>query len=135
MFLQITLLKPNFRLLQAMGDWTFWLTCLLTTVILMLPVVAWRFYRCDVKPTLTDKVRLLQKHSKVKPKEEFRPFSGRRSRYCTFSFIHSGWRDCFCFFVRNLMLTKFTIKNCLRVRYQKLIRLQAYTVHTADMIN
>ena len=69
---------------QAMGDWTFWLTCLLTTVILMLPVVAWRFYRADVKPTLTDKVRLLQKHSKVKPKEEFRPFSGRRSRSVTF---------------------------------------------------
>jgi len=28
-----------------MADWTFWLTCLLTTVSLMLPVVAWRFYK------------------------------------------------------------------------------------------
>jgi len=64
----------------AMMDPTFWFTCLLSTVVLLLPVIAWRFYRSDVHPTLADKVRLLQRHSKIKPKEEFRPFSGRRSR-------------------------------------------------------
>lgn len=64
----------------AMSDPTFWFTCLLTTVVLLLPVVAWRFYRSDVHPTLSDKVRLLQRHAKIKPKAEFRPFSGRRSR-------------------------------------------------------
>jgi hypothetical protein len=63
-----------------MRDPTFWFTSLLTTVVLLLPVVAWRFYRSDVHPTLADKVRLLQRHAKIKPKEEFRPFSGRRSR-------------------------------------------------------
>ena len=68
------------NIFQAMMDPTFWFTCLLSTVVLLLPVIAWRFYRSDVHPTLADKVRLLQRHSKIKPKEEFRPFSGRRSR-------------------------------------------------------
>ena len=63
-----------------MKDPTFWFTSLLTTVVLLLPVVAWRFYRSDVHPTLADRVRLLQRHSQIKPREEFRPFSGRRSR-------------------------------------------------------
>ena len=72
--------KTTLTILQAMMDPTFWFTCLLSTVVLLLPVVAWRFYRSDVHPTLADKVRLLQRHSKIKPKEEFRPFSGRRSR-------------------------------------------------------
>ena len=68
--------------LQAMGDHTFWFTCFLATVILLLPVVAWRFYRADVSPTLTDRARLRQRTDrKAKPKPEFRPFSGRRSRY------------------------------------------------------
>merc|ERR1712045_249635 len=76
----------------AMSDPTFWFTCLLTTVVLLLPVVAWRFYRSDVHPTLTDKVRLLQRHAKIKPKAEFRPFSGRRSRRSTrsgYAFAHT----------------------------------------------
>ena len=64
-----------------MTDPTFWFTSLLTTVVLLLPVVAWRFYRSDVHPTLADRVRLLQRHSQIKPRDgEFRPFSGRRSR-------------------------------------------------------
>ena len=77
-----------------MSDPTFWFTILLTTVVLLLPVVAWRFYRSDVHPTLADKVRLLQRHAKIKPKEEFRPFSGRRSRYvqiCTQGFNGKLW--------------------------------------------
>ena len=65
---------------KLMSDATFWFTCLLSTVVLLLPIIAWRFYRADVHPTLTDKVRMLQRSSKIKPKEEFRPFSGRRSR-------------------------------------------------------
>ncbi len=76
----IDIINTQFETFQAMSDASFWFTCLLTTVVLLLPVVAWRFYRSDVHPTLADKVRLLQRHSKIKPKEEFRPFSGRRSR-------------------------------------------------------
>ena len=65
-----------------MSDWTFWFTCILTTVVLILPVVAWRFYRSDVHPTLTDKARLRQRKEKrfAKAKPEFRPFTGRRRR-------------------------------------------------------
>ena len=78
----ITLHYYHFNYLQAMGDHTFWFTCFLATVILLLPVVAWRFYRADVSPTLTDRARLRQRTDrKAKPKPEFRPFSGRRSRY------------------------------------------------------
>merc|ERR1712223_946931 len=79
-------------LLMAMKDPTFWFTSLLTTVVLLLPVVAWRFYRSDVHPTLADRVRLLQRHSQIKPREEFRPFSGRRSRRSTrsgYAFAHT----------------------------------------------
>ena len=70
-------------LFQAMSDYTFWFTCIITTTVLLLPVVAWRFYRSDIHPTLTDKARVKQRKEKrfSKPKQEFRPFSGRRSRY------------------------------------------------------
>ena len=64
-----------------MTDPTFWFTTLLTTVVLLLPVVAWRFYRSDVRPQLVDVVRVKQRRDKIKPKDERRPFSGRRSRY------------------------------------------------------
>ena len=80
---------------QALGDHTFWFTCFLATVILLLPVVAWRFYRMDVQPTLTDRARLRQRTDrKAKPRPEFRPFSGRRSRFVRRS--HSQipvWKD------------------------------------------
>jgi len=77
-----------------MGDTTFWFTVLLTTVVLMLPVIAWRFYKVDVHPTLTDKAKLVQRSSRVRQKVEGlpRPFSGRRSRRSVrsgYAFAHS----------------------------------------------
>ena len=68
-------------LATAMSDTTFWLTTLLTTVVLLLPVVAWRFYKVDVHPTLTDRAKLVQRSARVRQKGESglpRPFSGRR---------------------------------------------------------
>ena len=82
-------------LTTAMADPTFWLTSLLATVVLLLPVVAWRFYKVDVQPTLTDKARLVQRAAKSKQKGESglpRPFSGRRSRRSVrsgYAFAHS----------------------------------------------
>ena len=70
-----------FVFFQALSDYTFYVTCALISVVSLLPVVAFRFYRSDVHPTLVDKARLLQKHSTSKSKREFKPFSGRRSRY------------------------------------------------------
>ncbi|KAK4292264.1 hypothetical protein Pmani_034959 [Petrolisthes manimaculis] len=46
---------------KAMGEPMFYFTSLLTIVILMLPVMAWRFYWVDVHPTLSDKVRFKQR--------------------------------------------------------------------------
>jgi len=82
-------------LTTAMSDTTFWFTSLLTTVILLLPVVAWRFYKVDVYPTLTDKARLVQRSARTKHKGDTglpRPFSGRRSRRSVrsgYAFAHS----------------------------------------------
>jgi len=78
----------------AMADPTFWLTTLLTTIVLMLPVIGWRFYKVDVTPTLTDKARMVQRHTKIRKKDSGlpRPFSGRRSRRSVrsgYAFAHS----------------------------------------------
>jgi len=83
-------------LTTAMADPTFWFTSLLATVVLLLPVVAWRFYKVDVQPTLTDKARMVQRAAKSRQKGESgglpRPFSGRRSRRSVrsgYAFAHS----------------------------------------------
>lgn len=49
-----------------MGEATFWFTLVLSIVILMIPVVAWRFYFVDVHPTLSDRVRLKQRLSAIR---------------------------------------------------------------------
>jgi len=79
----------------VMADHTFWFVVLLTTVVLILPVVAWRFYKVDMRPTLTDKARLIQRSSRLRSKGDSglpRPFSGRRSRRSVrsgYAFAHS----------------------------------------------
>ena len=54
-------------------------------MVSLLPVVAFRFYRTDVTPTLADKARLLQRQrnseERKKVQKDFKVFSGRRSRY------------------------------------------------------
>ena len=69
--------------MQAMGEATFWFTLVLVIVILMIPVVAWRFYFVDVSPTLSDRVRLKQRLSAIrahKSQDFMRTPSARRSR-------------------------------------------------------
>jgi len=51
---------------NVMSTGPFWFTLILTVTILLVPVVAERFYYIDTRPTLTDKVRLKQKISKSK---------------------------------------------------------------------
>lgn len=72
-------------LAKAMGEPMFYFTSLLTIVILMLPVMAWRFYWVDVAPTLSDKVRFKQRNdakleSKRTEHDMLRTPSARRSR-------------------------------------------------------
>lgn len=69
-------------LAKAMTGSTFWLTTILTVIILMVPVLAWRFYSFDCHPGLADKIRIKQRESKqsrIKP-EMLRTPSARRSR-------------------------------------------------------
>ena len=53
---------------NVMATATFWFTIILTIVVLLLPVIAARFYRVDTQPTLSNIVRLRQRyfHQKVK---------------------------------------------------------------------
>lgn len=46
-------------LTQAMKEATFWFTTVLTVIVLMIPVLASRFYFVDVFPSLPDKVKLV----------------------------------------------------------------------------
>ncbi|XP_071051029.1 probable phospholipid-transporting ATPase IM isoform X2 [Onthophagus taurus] len=48
-------------LTKAMSQLNFWFTTVLTVIISIMPVLAWRFYFVDVFPTLTDRVRLKQR--------------------------------------------------------------------------
>lgn len=46
---------------HLMSTAQFWFTLILTVVVLLVPVVAERFYYIDTRPTLADKARLKQK--------------------------------------------------------------------------
>ncbi|XP_022330149.1 phospholipid-transporting ATPase ID-like isoform X3 [Crassostrea virginica] len=51
---------------QVFSSAQFWFTLLLTCTILLLPVIAYRFYYIDVHPTLTERIRLKQRLTKSK---------------------------------------------------------------------
>ncbi|RXG67747.1 Phospholipid-transporting ATPase ID [Armadillidium vulgare] len=72
-------------LAKAMSEPLFYVTSLLTIVVLMLPVMAWRFYWVDIHPTLSDKVRYKQRielklASRRADRRILRTPSARRSR-------------------------------------------------------
>nr|CAD7574760.1 unnamed protein product [Timema californicum] len=50
----------------AMQEATFWFTTVITVIVLMIPVLAWRFYFVDVRPTLSDRVRLKQRLAQLR---------------------------------------------------------------------
>uniref|UniRef100_A0A034V3Z4 Phospholipid-transporting ATPase n=1 Tax=Bactrocera dorsalis TaxID=27457 RepID=A0A034V3Z4_BACDO len=45
-------------LAMAMKDLTFWATMVITVIVIMAPVLAYKFYLIDVHPSLADKIRL-----------------------------------------------------------------------------
>jgi len=49
----------------------FWFTVLLTSAILLLPIVAYRFIKLDLTPTMADKVRIVQKYGTKTPRTIF----------------------------------------------------------------
>ncbi|XP_066994070.1 phospholipid-transporting ATPase ID isoform X1 [Anabrus simplex] len=68
---------------KAMSEATFWFTTVLTVTVLMIPVLAWRFYFVDVRPTLSDRVRLKQRLAQLRSRQSqdvLRTPSARRTR-------------------------------------------------------
>lgn len=68
---------------KAMSEATFWFTTVITVIILMIPVLAWRFYFVDVCPTLSDRVRLKQRLAQLRSRHSqdvLRTPSARRTR-------------------------------------------------------
>ena len=70
-------------LTQAMRNGNFWLTTLICVIILMLPVLSYRFLLLDVYPSLADKIRCKRKMAKLKSRQSndvLRTPSARRAR-------------------------------------------------------
>lgn len=55
----------------------FWFTVLLTSAILLLPIIAYRFVRLDMAPGLADKVRIVQKYGEKTTKSKSTIFATR----------------------------------------------------------
>lgn len=89
----------------------FWFSLLLVLVILLVPVVAYRFYKLDVRPNLADRCRFLQRLSRrrTKPVEIHmrRRSSIRKSRRS----IRSGYAFSHQEGFGNLITSGLIIKN------------------------
>ncbi|XP_061173157.1 phospholipid-transporting ATPase ID-like isoform X1 [Saccostrea echinata] len=55
---------------QVFSSAQFWFTLLLTCTVLLLPIIAYRFYYIDVHPTLSDRIRLKQRLTKSKSRSK-----------------------------------------------------------------
>lgn len=70
-------------LTQAMKEATFWFTTVLTVIVLMVPVLASRFYFFDVFPSLSDRIRIKQRRDQLRTRKGevvIRTPSARRAR-------------------------------------------------------
>lgn len=66
-----------------MRNGNFYLTTIICVIILMLPVLSYRFYLLDVHPSLSDKVRYKRKMAQIKSRQSndtLRTPSARRAR-------------------------------------------------------
>lgn len=68
---------------QAMSEATFWFTAVISCIMLVIPVLSWRFFFIDVRPTLSDRVRLKQRLAQMRSRQSqdiLRTPSTRRTR-------------------------------------------------------
>ncbi|XP_014677038.1 PREDICTED: probable phospholipid-transporting ATPase IM, partial [Priapulus caudatus] len=80
----------------TIGSAITWFTIIVTVVVLMLPIVAYRFFYIDTRPTLSDRVRLKQRYSRLSKsrtsEHALRPSSAlrrsRRSLRSGYAFAH-----------------------------------------------
>lgn len=86
-----------------MSEATFWFTTVITVIILMIPVLAWRFYFVDVCPTLSDRVRLKQRLAQLRYVRSLlffpAPRSGKKgttidTHVCTFPMFRNAKHNC-----------------------------------------
>lgn len=66
-----------------MSEATFWFTAVISCIILVIPVLSWRFFFIDVRPTLSDRVRLKQRLAQLRSRQSqdiLRTPSTRRTR-------------------------------------------------------
>lgn len=76
----------------------FWFTVLITSAILLLPIIAYRFIRLDLKPTMVDKVRIVQKYGIKTPKTKSTIFATKpRHRASIRASIRSLKRSAYAF--------------------------------------
>lgn len=70
-------------LTMAMSEATFWFTAVISCIMLVIPVLSWRFFFIDVRPTLSDRVRLKQRLAQMRSRQSqdiLRTPSTRRTR-------------------------------------------------------
>ncbi|XP_076647185.1 ATPase phospholipid transporting 8B isoform X2 [Halictus rubicundus] len=70
-------------LTMAMSEPTFWFTAVISCIILVIPVLSWRFFFIDVRPSLSDRVRLKQRLAQLRSRQSqdiLRTPSTRRTR-------------------------------------------------------
>ena len=82
---------------EVFSSGSFWLTLIVTNVILLVPIVAYRFYTSNIKATLSDRVRMKQRLTKSKSRSrEFRVRRtstfrrSQRSMRSGYAFAHQG---------------------------------------------
>lgn len=66
-----------------MSEPTFWFTTVISCIILVIPVLSWRFFFIDVRPTLSERVRLKQRLAQMRSRHSqdiLRTPSTRRTR-------------------------------------------------------
>lgn len=66
-----------------MSEATFWFTTVISCIMLVIPVLSWRFFFIDVRPTLSERVRLKQRLAQMRSRQSqdiLRTPSTRRTR-------------------------------------------------------
>lgn len=66
-----------------MSEPTFWFTTVISCIILVIPVLSWRFFFIDIRPTLSERVRLKQRLAQMRSRQSqdiLRTPSTRRTR-------------------------------------------------------
>ncbi|KAG9511169.1 putative phospholipid-transporting ATPase IM [Fragariocoptes setiger] len=96
---------------KALSTPLFWFTLFLVLTLLLVPVVAYRFYRVDVHPTLADRCRYIQRASRRRTRPITPQFRRRSSTRKSRRSIHSGYAFSHAEGFGNLITSGMIIKK------------------------